>query len=481
MSGAAKPHSFRTGRLFIYTPSLDSSFVSSYRLAMKFGDQLKGTIHHIDDLGRGVFDFSLPQDPDETRTVAIPFTAIDDEVTATFARRERGTWIGKLESVHQPSPDRISPYCPHAGICGGCLWQHMAYEAQVHLKREMINRAFAKAGHEEKIESVIPSSEIFYYRNRMDCVIGWNGSVGLKEHGSWGRYVDLSTCLLLDETTPEILKRVRELMQELNLEPWDAKKHTGLMRYVVIRLGKNTNERMITLVVKDATRLTQHIGRMLEQFAPLSTTLYLGENPEITDLSVCKTFKLLHGKEYLTEEVNGLRYDIHPNSFFQTNTHMAGELQRVVLNFLGDLHSQRVLDLYCGLGFFGIACAKQGVSVLGQEIDESAIKLAKNNAEMNDVKNQTRFVAGPVENIAWQDEKPDAVILDPPRAGLHPRVIKTLLEKQPPTIVYVSCNYHRLVEELKQFKSTYNITEMRALDLFPHTPHVEVVTKLTKR
>jgi len=380
------------------------------------------------------------------------------------------------------SSDHVTPPCPHAGVCGGCLWQHMSYEAQLKTKLETINHTFEEAGHEERIDRVMPCPDPFYYRNRMDYVIGWRGEVGLKEYGSWSRYVDLSTCLLLDKETPTILQTVRELLRDLKLEPWDAKFHRGLMRYVVIRLGKNTGERMITLIIKDLEKVDERARQEItRRLAPLSTTLYLGENPEITDLSLAKTFNLLHGNEFLTEEVNGLRYLIHPNSFFQTNTKMAGELQKMVLDFSGFsiLHSRfSILDLYCGLGFFGIACAKQGMTVIGLELDAPAIELAKQNAKLNGVEQETEWQSGAVENFDWEDRSPHAVILDPPRSGLHPRVIKTILEKQPPVIIYVSCNYRRLVEELKQLKTVYHVDRLAALDLFPQTPHVEVVARL---
>ena len=373
--------------------------------------------------------------------------------------------------------DRVEPRCPHAGVCGGCLWQHIAYPAQVAAKKEMINKAFEAAGHDERISEVIPSPEQFYYRNRMDYVVGWRGEVGLKEYGSWQRYIDLTTCLLLDEETPRILQTVRDLMKDLDLKPWDAKFYRGDVRYCVIRLGKHTNERMISLVVKDLNAFDESKrAEITKRLAPLSTSLYLAENPDITDLSQGKTLVLLHGEPFLHEEVNGITYEIHPNSFFQTNTDMAAKLQDVVMNELGS--PTRILDLYCGLGFFGIAAAKRGMSVYGHELDAPAIELAKVNAERNGVSDKTRWGAGPTERLDWSTEKPDAVIIDPPRAGLHPKAVKALLENVPPKIVYVSCNFHRLVDELKLLKEKYRVTNLQALDLFPHTPHVEVVATL---
>lgn len=459
--------------------TLDDQPFSLYGCGMKFGDIMQGTISDVDQKGRGTFSYPLPATPNETRTVVVPFTAPGDEVETTFVKRDQGKWVTHLNKVISPSPERITAPCPHAGVCGGCLWQHLAYPAQCALKEKMIARALGELGHIERPTEVMACPSPLHYRNRMDYVFGWQGQLGLKEYGSWNHYLDLQTCLLLDEETPHILEQARSWMREFRLEPWDAKRHTGQLRYCVIRLGKNTGERMIMLVIKDLSTLSPAAKQGLkERFAHLSTTLYLGENPTITDLSSATTLELLHGNTLFTEEVNGLPYLIHPNSFFQTNTQMAARLQNTVLDFLGGVHGKNILDLYCGLGFFGIACAKRGATVYGRELDAPAIELAKENSRRNGVESLTTFESGTVESFAWGERRPDAVIIDPPRAGLHPHALETLLEKAPPTIIYVSCNYHSFAKELVSFKKKYRVERMTALDLFPQTPHVELVTKL---
>ncbi|MFA6428891.1 MAG: 23S rRNA (uracil(1939)-C(5))-methyltransferase RlmD [Patescibacteria group bacterium] len=441
---------------------------------MKFGDVCTGTVTGMDEKGRGIIQGS--------RTFVIPFTTPGDEVSATFIRRDKGTGICRLAEIIKPSEDRITAPCPHAGSCGGCLWQHVAYPAQLRIKQSMINSALAKAGHEERVGEVQASHDLFSYRNRMDYAVGWKGEVGLKGYGTWNKYYDLSTCYLLDQDTPRILQAVRDLMRDFKIEPWDAKFQRGNLRYCIIRRGVNTNERLITLVVKDLSQFTDAIKQeILLRFSPFCTSLFLGENPEVTDISLCRNFELLRGQPYLTEEVNGIFYRIHPNSFFQTNTHMAAELQKTVLNAIGELTDKHVLDLYCGMGFFGVACAKAGATVYGHEIDAQAIELAKANAEVNGVTERTRFRAGPVEELLWRKENPDAVIIDPPRAGLHPNALHDVLKNKPPIVVYVSCNFHRFAEELQTLKKEYRVTDMKALDMFPHTPHVELVTKLIRK
>lgn len=461
---------------------------------MRFGHRLHGKIEGYDDKGRGFMTLDAAAAPKPQREydgpgymmgsgkVAIPFTAKGDEVTAVFQKRDHGTKVAKIESVNVESPDRTKPPCPHAGTCGGCLWQHLKYEAQLTLKRDMINRAFEGAGHTERVGEVTPSPVQYHHRNRMDYAIGWNGEIGLKEHDSWNRYVDLQTCLLLAEGVGAVLQAVRDWMRNHDLQPWDAKFHHGDIRYVVFRDGKNTSQRMLILVVKDATRITDEMRTsLLKVLETHCTTLLLGEQNSITDLSYAQTFFPLKGEAYLEEVVNDVRYRIHPNSFFQTNTTMAAVLQNAVLDLIGS-NSKRVLDLYCGLGFFGIALAKRfpEIQVHGHELDAEAIKLAGYNAEQNGVASRTSFTAGPSEDLSWADREADLIILDPPRAGLHPKVIKTLLTKLPERLIYISCNYKRLVEELKLLKGAYRVETLQAFDLFPHSPHVEVVASLVK-
>ncbi len=479
---------------------------------MRFGHRVQGTIEAYDDKGRGIFELCGTDGSTlGAGTAAIPFAAKGDEIIAVFTQRDHGTKICKLESIEKPGPDRVTAPCPHAGICGGCLWQHLKYEAQLGLKRDAINAAFEKAGHDERVESVAPSPVQFHYRNRMDYAVGWNGEIGLKEYGTWSKYVDVKTCLLLDDGAGEILQHVRDWMKECDLQPWDAKYFTGDIRYVVIREGKNTKQRLIVIVVHDATRVSaDHRQTLVARLSPFCTSLLIGEQNLQTDISLAQKFETLIGEPWLEEIANEIRYRIHPNSFFQTNSLMAAELQKCVREFLkpnvissgverssewnepldsgsnskiprrSDFPRNDILDLYCGLGFFGIYLAKQNpdIRVHGFELDEPAIELAKFNAEKNDVDDRCEFTAGKAEDLSWKEIPADAIILDPPRSGLHPKVLKTVIEMKPQTIVYVSCNYHRLVEELKQFKSIYRVESVKAFDLFPNTPHVEVVARL---
>lgn len=459
---------------------------------MKFGDLLIGTITRFDDKGRGVFDLERPNAP--LKPVCVPFTTIGDVVEVRMLKRDKGNFITDLVRVITPGPDRIPYPSPTLEQYPGGLWMHIAYDAQIRFKRDMIHRAFEGAGHEERVSDVIPSTIFKHFRNRMDYAVSWDNKIGLKEFGSWNRYRDITEDPLLSDASPKILDVFRRLLNDFDLKAWDNKRYEGDLRYVSIREGKNTNERLICAIVKDASRVTDEMKAfLLRELDELATSIVIGENPLITDLSVVQTIIPIKGDGTLNEIVNGTKYHIHLNSFFQTNPVMAATLQDVVADLvrgassvvhsLSTDHEPRtthILDLYCGLGFFGINLAQRDplLNISGFEIDAQAIELAKENAAANGVADRTEFTSGPAEDLSWKQIDADLVILDPPRAGLHPRVVKTILEKKPKTIIYVSCNFHRLVNELKQLKTAYRIEALQAIDMFPHTPHVEVVTKL---
>jgi len=471
---------------------------------MKFGHKLRVEIDGYDAKGRGTANAEISEGIE--RDIAIPHSAKGDELEVVFVKRDHAVKICELERIIQPGPDRITPKCQHAGKCGGCIWQHLKYEAQLEEKMHGVRELFAQIDLEDKVLDAIPAIETLNYRNRMDYAVGWNGEIGLKETGSWNRYVDIKECHLLQPGAGEILQIVREWMLKHDLQPWDVKFHGGDIRYVVIRDGVNTNERMVIVVVGDAKRLTQnakqdliHRVGMIPAWSSRTkegegevgsgqgavTSLLIGEQSKPADLSYAQSFEVLSGKQSITEIVNDVTYEIHPNSFFQTNTKMAARLQDVVLDAVRQAGTKKLLDLYCGLGFFGIAAAKkieEIEQVIGYELDEEAIKLASQNMNVNEVGEKCRFFSGPAEALDWKDVNADTIILDPPRSGLHHKVIQTLLAEDSPTypqtIIYVSCNYHRLEHELPSFMEKYDVISIQPLDLFPQTRHIETVVAL---
>ncbi len=468
---------------------------------MKYGHRLQVEIQTYDESGRGTCRIGIDRagkqvaagQGESDTTVAVPFACVGDQALVTFVKREYGVKVCRLDEINAPGPDRVAAPCPHAGVCGGCLWQHLAYPAQLAEKQRGVNELFAKFDLSDRVRPVMPADQTLGYRNRMDYCVGWNGEVGLKEYGSWNRYVDLRQCLLMKPDAAPILQAVRDWMREFDLQPWDAKFHAGDVRYAVVRDGQNTGQRLVTVVVKDSKRVGDDAKRHLsEKLAPHCTGLLLGELTKDTDLSLAETFEPLIGEPWFDERVNDVTYRIHPNSFFQTNTAMAARLQDAVLNTIAmeirdsNFEIRKILDLYCGLGFFGIAAAKrfEGAHIYGYEIDEQAIKLASQNAINNGVGEKCEFQAGKAEDLSWKNIPADTVILDPPRSGLHPKVLMSLVGEgsmQPRSIVYVSCNYRRFKDELPAFLKHYDVVSVQPLDLFPQTRHVEVVVEFKKK
>lgn len=437
---------------------------------MKYGQPIAMRIEKYDERGRGI-------GTSDAKTTAALFVIPGETAEGIFVGRKQG--ISRMGDVRvtEPSPDRVKPECPHAGTCGGCAWQHVAYERQLKEKVAMIDAAFAASGLELSVSRAVPAQELFHHRNRMDYVFGPKGELGLKEPGRWDRHLDLSTCLMLSADGFEVLNRVRTWVRTTSHAPWDNRAHRGFLRYLVIREGKNTGERLATLVT--ATGELEKKEELVAALGPLCTSIVHGINPTITDLSLASELRPLRGEALLREEVGGIRYRIHPNAFFQTNSRMAAALLEEVRAMVKEGPHAKLLDLYCGGGFFSLALAKDVGSALGVELDAEAIAQARLSAEENGVGN-VRYLAEAAEKLSWEAEAPDVVIVDPPRVGLHPAVRRTLLERKPPRIIYVSCNYRTLATDLKELSAAYRAEPAVAVDLFPHTPHIETVVHLKR-
>jgi len=438
---------------------------------MKFGDKVTLKVTEMDKKGRGCGEIN-------GRRACAYFTATGEEIEARLVSRKQGALMLEGEKLITASPRRREPPCPHAGRCGGCKWQQFDYGFQLEMKKDLLERTLAAAGLGGRVREVVPCPDEFHFRNRMDYCVGPRGELGLKEPGRWNAHVDLATCLLLSPQAPEILRFFREYMKKHNVAPWDNRRYTGYARYLVIREGKNTGERMVTVVTAEGELPAR--DELIAGLAPFATTVYHGINPLVTDLSIVSRLELLAGEPDLREKVDGRVFRIPPNSFFQTNTVMAGRLLAAVRKFLAGRRTRLLLDLYCGVGFLGISLAGEADKVIGVEIDEAAIATARLNAAGNGLTN-AEFHAAKAESLIWDKESPDTVIVDPPRAGLHPRVAATLLERHPERLIYVSCDYGSFVRDWETLKSLYGVTAMEALDLFPHTPHVELVSLLERK
>ena len=462
---------------------------------MKLLQPVSGTVDRLAPDGSGVID----------RADGKPFLIYNvipgEEIAATVVKRTPDGMRAKLDAIVVASPDRVAPRCPYAGTCGGCKWQHVDYDRQRLEKLSRLRSTFAEASTNCPVESVLASPDQFYYRNRMDFTFGRNGELGLKMPDKWWAALNLETCYLLSPESVEIVNAVRDWARSTGLPFWDGKTHAGFFRYLVIREGKFTGERMVTLVT--TTNEAFRPEGLVAAIGDRATSIIHGINDGITDLSISDVLVPLKGDPFIHEEINGVRFKITPNAFFQTNSAMAAKLQdevvRHVETAVADKTNATVLDLYCGSGFFSLALAKRSSTIrvppsgeipptaviVGIEENAEAIACAKENVAANGV--SAEYFVSKAEDFDWKSYAPDVVIVDPPRAGMHPRVIQTLLDAAPPTIIYISCKYERFLMEWNgtangapALSTKYRLADAAALDLFPHTPHIEFVARMER-
>lgn len=372
--------------------------------------------------------------------------------------------------------------CGNKELCGSCGWSHIPYEKQLTQKLSDINGSFKIKELDLVCSEILPSPKIDHYRNRMDFVIDFQGKVGLREKGKWWRVIDNHPCFLGDEQIEQLFYTVREWSINAGLSYFDRKAHTGFLRYAVIR-ATTKGESMITIVT--SAPLDETEKQMAQQaFAQLQnlahpTTLIWSVNHTVSDISFGDDLRVISGQGFIEENINGFTYRITPNAFFQTNSHGASLLLSTVQEFAGDLSHKTLLDLYCGSGFFSIALAKGTKRTIGVELNADAIKDAKVNAEINGV--EVEYYDAKTEEYDWMNIHADTVILDPPRSGMHDSALQDVIKALPKTIIYISCNYKNFAREMVLLQEFYTITQMKAIDMFPHTPHVELVAKLERK
>ncbi len=391
------------------------------------------------------------------------------------------------------SPPRhltMSP-CPQKELCGSCSWSHIPYDKQLQQKLSDINGSFALKELDFTCDKIVASPKTEHYRNRMDFVIDFEGRVGMRETRKWWKVIDNHTCFLADEKIDETFSRVRDWVKTSGLSFYDRKSHEGFLRYAVIR-STTLGETMVNLVtsapVKDEEWLDQssatqpgcvHGNQVALPLFPPCTSLMWSINDTMTDVSFGSDIRTLAGSNTIEESIGGIRYRISPNAFFQTNSYAAPLLLKTVEEFTGDMVNKTLLDLYCGTGFFAVALANKTKRTVGVEMVDEAIHDAVENAKLNNV--DVEFHVAKTEDFNWAEYNADIAILDPPRSGMHDTALADVLRILPKEIIYVSCNPKNFAREMVQLQKHYRVERMRAIDMFPHTPHVELVTKLKRK
>ncbi len=425
-----------------------------------------------------------------------------DLVNIQIGKSKKDWAEGRTIKIVEPSPDRLVPFCKHFGTCGGCKWQMLPYEKQMQFKQQEAEQNLKRIGKVEipEIMPIIGSDKTTQYRNKLeftfsnkrfltseeintDAALIQQNALGYHAPRIFDKIINITECHLLNGVNDSIRNTIRSFAEEKGYEFYDIRNHTGWLRNIIIRYT-TTGELMVNLCINheaenDRIALLDHLLSKV----PSITTLLYTINPKWNDSIYDLTPVVYFGKGYVEEKLGDLKFIISPKSFFQTNTKQAEKLYSVTKEFAGLTGNEIVYDLYCGTGSIGIFVSDKAKKVVGVEVIEDAIADAKKNAALNNI-NHAEFFAGDVIKICNDDffakhGNPDVVITDPPRAGMHEKLVLKLLEMQAPKIVYVSCNTATQARDLSLLSEKYKVEKMQAVDMFPHTHHIECVVLLT--
>ncbi len=446
----------------------------------------------------------------EGMVVFVEGAVAGDVVRARIFRTKKKHLEAKVVEVLQPSPNRTTPRCKYFGTCGGCRWQHVQYESQLAFKQQHVIDALERIGGFKGIQvlPIIPSKEIYFYRNKLEFSFGdrpWletpPPAIPLEEKGDstrpmvlgfhipqrYDKILDIDECHLQSELSNGILNAVKSFAVEHSLPAYTSLPQSGYLRNLVIREGKNTGDVMVNLVTfDDRPEIMKELTGELTKSFPEIVTVVNNITAKLANVAVGETEKVYYGSGVFTEKIGDLLFHLSANSFFQTNTHQAEMLYAVTKEFAELKPSDVVYDLYCGTGTISLYISGVVKQVIGIELVESSIINARMNAEVNGIRN-CEFIAGDLrdlltKDVGWKEKHaaPDVLIIDPPRSGMHPKAVEEIGVMKIPRIVYVSCNPATLARDLQLLSLFgYSIEKVQPVDMFPHTYHIESVTKLT--
>ena len=436
--------------------------------------------------------------------VFVPFAAPGDVADIKLSRKRKQHAEGRIVAFKKYFPDRTEPFCSHFGVCGGCQWQHLPYAAQLRYKQQQVLDAMQRIAKVEIPEPgpIIGSENDRFYRNKLEFTFSnkrWrtideiksgvefkdNDALGFHIPGMFDKVLDIEKCWLQEDFSNRVRLSVKAFCLEHNMDFFDLRQQEGMMRNLIIRTA-STGEKMLIVVFyqDEAASREALLNHLLEQFPEITSLIYVINNKG-NDTIFDRDISVYHGPGYIFEEMEGLRFKIGPKSFYQTNSAQACRLYSVVREFAGLKPDELVYDLYTGTGTIANFLARQCRKVIGIEYIPEAIEDARANAELNGIHN-TAFFAADVKDLlneAFMAEhgRPDVLITDPPRAGMHEDVVKTILTAAPERIVYVSCNPATQARDLNLLDQQYRVAALQTVDMFPHTQHVENVVLLKRR
>ncbi|HEY0432952.1 MAG TPA: 23S rRNA (uracil(1939)-C(5))-methyltransferase RlmD [Chitinophagaceae bacterium] len=441
------------------------------------------------------------------KVIFIENTVPGDVVDVRLFRNKKDWAEGFPVRFHEYSTNRIEPFCPHFGVCGGCQWQMLPYELQLQYKQRQVEENLKRIGHVTlpPVQPIIGAAETRFYRNKLEYTfsnrrflleseladpgISANADVaGFHARGIFDKIIDIRECFLQPEPSNRLRDVIREFGLSHGLSFYDIRAHHGFLRNVQIRIC-TTGEVMVNVILgpgsdprQDEENRKALLDHILESVEGITTLLYT-INPKWNDSITGLEPVTYSGSGYVLEKMEDCVFKIGPKSFFQTNTRQGEQLYRVARDFAELTGDQTVYDLYCGTGSIGIFLGQASKSVTGVELVPDAIADAIENARLNKLENRARFYSGDVVEICNDDffqahGRPDVILTDPPRAGMHGSLVKKILEIQAPLVVYVSCNPATQARDLRLLDERYAVAAVQPVDMFPHTHHIENVVQL---
>ncbi|MEI8230881.1 MAG: 23S rRNA (uracil(1939)-C(5))-methyltransferase RlmD [Candidatus Peregrinibacteria bacterium] len=445
----------------------------------------------------------------------VPDTLPGQKVEIQLQKNRGNFGEGKLLKVIKRSKDEIQPRCPHTHECGGCVWQQLSYIKQLSAKEDIVRETLAHLTPADpavreslpgRVLNIIPSPQVFHYRNKLELSFGFSNmrseekdgkrmyfdegpTIGFHQPGQWSTVLPISECHLYDEAIPTLLADVRRFMQDTHLPVFNPKTHRGMLRNLLLRRGIHTGEQMIAFVVNARKKELEPLFQYFMRFAGRSglSSLLVVEHLGLNDKPETPKIHTLVGKSTITEKLFDLTFEISPFSFFQTNTLAAEKLYQAIAQAADLGPRDVVLDAYCGMGTIGQYLARFCEKVVGIESHPTAIEDALHSAGLNRIGNIS-FYRGRTEQVLNDQLKAGSkyafstIIVDPPRAGLHPKALDAIIAHKPAKVVYVSCNMATFARDLGEFlKNGYELRSVQPVDLFPHTAHIEAVSLLQRK
>ncbi len=441
---------------------------------------------------------------EDGKVIFLPNAVPGDIVDVQTFKKRKAYYEGKAIAFHKLSNKRTEPACEHFGTCGGCKWQDMGYEHQLFYKEKEVVNNLTRIGHIElpEVTPILGSSEQYFYRNKMefsfsdsrwltieevqsDEDLGDRNALGFHIPGMWDKILDVKKCHLQADPSNDIRNAVKSFAIENELEFFNTRNQTGLLRTMMIRTSSTGDIMVMIQFFKEDKQKRELLLDFLAETFPQITSLQYVVNEKANDTIYDQNVICYKGQDHIFEEMEGLKFKINAKSFYQTNSEQAYELYKLTREFASLQGDELVYDLYTGTGTIAQFIAKKAKKVVGVESVPDAIAAAKENAQLNEIDNVVFFV-GDMKNVFNQDfieanGQPDVIITDPPRDGMHKDVVQQILNVAPEKVVYVSCNSATQARDLALMDAIYKVTRTQAVDMFPQTHHVENIVLLEKR